>query len=61
VKIAVRGKGESGKSAIIALLADEALARGYRVLAVDSDESNSGLFRMRRFNNSPVPLMEMVG
>jgi len=31
------------------------------VLVVDSDESNSGLFRMLSFDYPPVPLMELVG
>jgi CO dehydrogenase maturation factor len=61
MKISVCGKGGSGKSTIVALLANEALARGYRVLVVDSDESNSGLFRMLGFDYPPVPLMELVG
>jgi len=41
MKISVCGKGGSGKSTIATLLANEALNRGYRVLVVDSDESNS--------------------
>ncbi len=61
MKISVCGKGGSGKSTIVALLANEARARGYHVLVVDSDESNSGLFRMLGFNHPPVPLMELVG
>jgi len=61
MKIAVCGKGGSGKSTIVSLLANEALARGYRVLVVDSDESNSGLFRMLGFDRLPVPLMELLG
>jgi len=61
MKISVCGKGGSGKSTIVALLAKEARDRGYRVLVVDSDESNTGLFRMFGFNNAPVPLMELVG
>jgi len=61
MKISVYGKGGSGKSTIVALLANETRARGYRVLVVDSDESNSGLFRMLGFDGSPVPLMELVG
>jgi len=61
MKISVCGKGGSGKSTIVALLANEALARGYKVLVVDSDESNSGLYRMFGFDHSPVPLMELVG
>jgi CO dehydrogenase maturation factor len=61
VKVSVCGKGGSGKSTIVTLLANEVLARGYRVLVVDSDESNSGLYRMLGFNRLPSPLMELVG
>ena len=61
MKISVCGKGGSGKSTIVTLLANEALKRSYQVLVVDSDESNSGLFRMFGFNHPPVPLMELVG
>jgi CO dehydrogenase maturation factor len=61
MKISVCGKGGSGKSTLVALLANEALKRGYRVLVVDSDESNTGLFRMLGFDRPPVPLMELVG
>jgi len=61
MKISVCGKGGSGKSTVVALLANEALKRGYHVLVVDSDESNSGLFRMLGFARPPVPLMELVG
>jgi len=61
MKISVCGKGGSGKSTMVALLANEARSRGYRVLVVDSDESNSGLFRMLGFDHPPVPLMELVG
>jgi CO dehydrogenase maturation factor len=61
MKISVCGKGGSGKSTVVTLLANEFAARGYRVLVVDSDESNSGLFRLLGFENPPVPLMELVG
>jgi CO dehydrogenase maturation factor len=61
MKISVCGKGGSGKSTVVALLASEARLRGYRVLVVDSDESNSGLFQMLGFDYPPVPLMELVG
>ncbi|MFO8163082.1 MAG: ATP-binding protein [Thermodesulfobacteriota bacterium] len=61
MKISVCGKGGSGKSTIVTLLANQAKARGYRVLVVDSDESNSGLFRILGFEQPPVPLMELVG
>ena len=61
MKIAVCGKGGSGKSTIVVLLANEATRKGYKVLVVDSDESNSGLYRMLGFEHPPVPLMELVG
>lgn len=61
MKISVCGKGGSGKSTIVALLANVAQKKGYRVLVVDADESNSGLFRMFGFTSPPVPLMELVG
>jgi len=61
MKISVCGKGGSGKSSIVTLLANGARDRGYRVLVVDSDESNSGLYRMFGFDRAPVPLMELLG
>ena len=42
-KIAICGKGGSGKSTISALLAKALEKKGYRVLIVDVDESNYGL------------------
>ncbi|MEJ2099394.1 MAG: hypothetical protein P8X68_05385 [Desulfobacterales bacterium] len=61
MKISVCGKGGSGKSALVTLLAKQARDRNIRVLVVDSDESNSGLFRMLGFEQPPVPLMELIG
>ncbi|CAJ36333.1 ATP-binding protein [Methanocella arvoryzae] len=43
MKIAICGKGGSGKSTITALLAKSMARRGRRVLVVDMDESNLGL------------------
>ncbi|HEX76761.1 MAG TPA: ATP-binding protein [Dehalococcoidia bacterium] len=60
-KLIVCGKGGSGKSSIVALLANGICHRGYGVLVVDSDESNSGLYRMLGFDRAPSPLMELVG
>ncbi len=60
-KIAVCGKGGSGKSTVVALLANSLRGRGYRVLVVDSDESNPGLYRMLGFEKRPEPLLELVG
>ena len=61
MKLSVCGKGGSGKSVITTLLAFAAQKRGLSVLVVDSDESNSGLFRMLGMKSPPAPLMELVG
>lgn len=61
MKISVCGKGGSGKSTLVSLFANQAEAHGHRVLVVDSDESNSGLFRMLGFQRPPIPLMDFVG
>ena len=61
MKISVCGKGGSGKSTLVSLLATAAQARDLTTLVVDSDESNSGLFRMLGFNEPPIPLMALVG
>ena len=45
MKISVCGKGGSGKSTIVALLAERLAAAGKEVLIIDSDESNYGLHR----------------
>ncbi|MGD8244681.1 MAG: P-loop NTPase [Anaerolineae bacterium] len=60
-RIAVSGKGGSGKSSIAALLAKAMRARGYRVLVVDSDESNPGLYRKLGLERRPAPLLGLVG
>lgn len=61
MKISVCGKGGSGKSSIVALLASGIQHRGYQVLVVDSDESNSGLYRMLGFDRAPSPLIDLIG
>jgi len=61
VKICVCGKGGSGKSTVVALMAAELRDRGKQVLVVDSDESNAGLYWMLGLEEPPAPLMELVG
>jgi CO dehydrogenase maturation factor len=61
MKISVCGKGGSGKSTVVSLLSSAAQAQGLKTLVVDSDESNSGLFRMLGFTEPPIPLMTLVG
>ena len=41
MKLAVAGKGGVGKTTLVALLAREAVARGYRVIAVDADPDSN--------------------
>ena len=41
MKISVCGKGGSGESTIVTLLANEARSRGYRVLVVDPGMSQN--------------------
>jgi CO dehydrogenase maturation factor len=60
-KIAICGKGGSGKSVITRLLAGGLVRRGLRVLLVDSDESNTGLHRMLGFDTPPRPLVDYLG
>ena len=45
MKISVCGKGGSGKSTIVSLLAERLAAAEKEVLIIDSDESNYGLHR----------------
>jgi CO dehydrogenase maturation factor len=61
LKVAVCGKGGSGKSTVVVLLAHQLHQRGRRVLVVDSDESNACLHWMLGFENPPRPLLALVG
>lgn len=60
-KIAVCGKGGSGKSVIVRLLAEAVGRRGWRALVIDSDESNTGLHRLLGFEKPPEPLIGLLG
>ena len=61
MKVSVCGKGGSGKSTVVALLAHEFRRRGRQVLVVDSDESNACLHWMLGLDRAPRPLLELVG
>lgn len=61
MKICVCGKGGSGKSIVVALLAEAFQQLGKSVIVLDSDESNAGLFWMLGFERPPQPLMDLVG
>lgn len=60
MKIAVSGKGGSGKSTLSVLMARSFKKLGYRVLLVDADESNVGLETLAGVN-SPVHLLDYLG
>jgi CO dehydrogenase maturation factor len=59
-KIAVCGKGGVGKSTILTLMANAMAEEGYKVLVLDNDESNPGLFRMFGFEKQPKPLITLL-
>ena len=60
MKILVCGKGGCGKSVVAALIAKELANRGKRVLVVDTDESNFGIYR--NFGvEQPKDFMEYLG
>ena len=60
-KIAVCGKGGTGKTTAVALMAGAFRELGYSVLVIDLDESNPGLRRMLGFGREPKPLMAVMG
>ena len=58
-KIAICGKGGSGKTTITTLLASALKDTGYRVTILDADESNPGLGRLLGMKKEPAPLREL--
>lgn len=61
MKICICGKGGSGKSTVVVLLANAFRSIGKDVIVLDSDESNLSLFWMLGFDRAPKPLMDFVG
>ena len=59
-KIAVCGKGGTGKTTAVALMAGAFRELGYPVLVLDLDESNPGLRRMLGLAREPKPLMAVA-
>lgn len=59
-KIAVCGKGGTGKSTIVTLMAKALVNLNYRVVVLDTDESNPGLFRTLGFETVPKPLTALM-
>ncbi|MBN1615066.1 MAG: P-loop NTPase [Deltaproteobacteria bacterium] len=58
-KIALCGKGGVGKSTMTALLARALRAEGNRVLVLDTDESNPGLYRLLGLEREPRYLISL--
>jgi len=59
-KIAVCGKGGTGKTTAVALMAGAFQDLGFSVLVIDLDESNPGLRRMLGFGREPKPLLAVM-
>ncbi|MFC1926167.1 P-loop NTPase [Chloroflexota bacterium] len=60
-KASVSGKGGTGKSLTVTLLARALSEAGHTVLIVDSDESNVSLYRMLGFDREPKPIIDLFG
>lgn len=59
-KLAVCGKGGSGKSTMVALLTNVLHQEGYTVLVIDGDESNPGLPRLLGLSTPATPLISLL-
>ncbi len=60
-KVLFFGKGGSGKSTVISLLAHSLVRRGFKTLVIDSDESNTTLYRMLGLNTPVKTLVDFMG
>jgi len=60
MKFVICGKGGSGKSTVSALIAREMASRGEKVLVVDTDESNFGLYKQLGLPQ-PKDFMDSLG
>lgn len=60
-RIGVFGKGGSGKSTIVVLLAKALAQRGYQVCVLDADSTNVGLHQALGVKSMPRPLLDYFG
>jgi CO dehydrogenase maturation factor len=60
-RIGVFGKGGSGKSTIVVLLARALRNHSYEVCVLDADSTNIGLHRALGIEQAPVPLLDYFG
>jgi CO dehydrogenase maturation factor len=60
-RIGIVGKGGSGKSTVVALLAGALNRRGYQVFVLDADSTNVGLHEALGVDREPRPLLDLFG
>lgn len=61
MKIGTFGKGGSGKSTLVVLLAEALARRGHRVTVLDADSTNQGLSGALGIDDAPRSLMDYFG
>jgi CO dehydrogenase maturation factor len=61
MKLSISGKGGTGKSVTVSLLARAYEESSYSVLVVDADESNPGLYRNFGLRSTPRAIIDMFG
>lgn len=60
-RIGVFGKGGSGKSTFVVLLAQSLRQHGYNVYVLDADSTNIGLAQALEVEHEPTPLLDYFG